>query len=94
MNIQPAFNKILISPNHEKEITEGGIVIPDVAKEKPTIGIVVSVGTDDDIKVKVGDKVIFSNIGAREIIEEGKNFVLVKETDIIGIINDNKSLFQ
>ena len=87
MNIKPAFNKILISPDPEKEITEGGIIIPDAAKEKPTVGIVIAIGTDDDLTVKVGDKVIFSKIGAREITEGEEHFILVKETEIIGIIN-------
>lgn len=87
INYQPTFNRIIIAPDAEEEITKGGIIIPDAAKEKPTRGTVVAIGTDDDLTVKVGDYVIYSKVAQVDISLDGEKFVMVKEADILAIVN-------
>lgn len=70
--------------------TKGGIIIPDQAKEKPLIGTVKFVGPgtkDEPLEVKVGDRVLFGKYAGTEVDWEGETLVLMREADIIGIIN-------
>jgi len=92
MKIKPLADNILIRSLAEKK-TPSGIVIPDTAKEKPQEGKVVAVGpgrTEDGklIKpqVKKGDKVIYKKWGGNEIKVEGKEYLIVKEEDILAIL--------
>ena len=79
---------------HRHEKTAGGLIIPDSAKEKPAEGEIVSVGAglrDDDgdriaMDVKAGDKVLFGNWSGTEITVEGEELLIMKESDILGII--------
>ena len=83
-----------MKPLEEKEISKGGIIIPDSAKEKPQEAEVVALGTgkrDDDGKlieftVKVGDKVLVSKYGGTEVKVEGDSYTIMREDDILGII--------
>ncbi len=85
---------MLVKPLEEKEISKGGIIIPDSAKEKPQEAEVVALGTgkrDDDGKlieftVKVGDKVLVSKYGGTEVKVEGDSYTIMREDDILGII--------
>jgi chaperonin GroES len=85
---------VLVKPLEEKEISKGGIIIPDSAKEKPQEAQVVALGTgkrDDDGKlveftVKVGDKVLVSKYGGTEVKVEGESYTIMREDDILGII--------
>ena len=85
---------MLVKPLEEKEISKGGIIIPDSAKEKPQEAQVVALGTgkrDDDGKlieftVKVGDKVLVSKYGGTEVKVEGDSYTIMREDDILGII--------
>jgi len=94
VNIKPLGDRVLVKPLEEKEITKGGIIIPDAAKEKPQEAEVIAVGTgkrDDDGKliaftVKVGDKVLVSKYGGTEVKVEGESFTIMREDDILGII--------
>ena len=93
-NIKPLGDRVLVKPLEEKEISKGGIIIPDSAKEKPQEAEVVALGTgkrDDDGKlieftVKVGDKVLVSKYGGTEVKVEGDSYTIMREDDIIGII--------
>ncbi len=96
MKVQPLGDRVLVKPLEEKEQTSsGGIIIPDAAKEKPQEGEVVALGTgkkDDDGKaiefsVKAGDKVLISKYGGTEIKIDGVNHLIMREDDILGIIN-------
>ena len=72
-----------------EEKTAGGIIIPDTAKEKPQKGTVVAVGPgkkDEPMSVKVGDKVLYSKYAGTEISFEGTDYLIMKESDIMGII--------
>jgi chaperonin GroES len=84
----------MLQPILEKEAMKGGIIIPDSAKEKPIEGRVKSVGKgkigDDGkpvkLEVKVGDKVLYSKYGGTEIKIDGEDFLLMREDDILGVI--------
>ena len=94
MNIRPLQDRILVKRIEEEEKTAGGIIIPDTAKEKPQMGMVVAAGngkkTDDGkvipLDVKVGDKVLFSKYAGTEVKLEGDEFLIMREDDIQGII--------
>lgn len=94
MKIRPLQDRILIQPILEKEVQRGGIIIPDSAKEKPIEGRVKAVGNGkigDDGKpipvgVKVGDKVLYSKYGGTEVKVDGEDFLLMREDDILGVI--------
>ena len=93
-NIRPLGDRVLVKPLEEKEISKGGIIIPDSAKEKPQEAQVVALGTgkrDDDGKlieftVKIGDKVLVSKYGGTEVKVEGDSYTIMREDDILGII--------
>jgi chaperonin GroES len=93
-NIKPLGDRVLVKPLEEKEISKGGIIIPDSAKEKPQEAEVVALGTgkrDDDGKlieftVKVGDKILVSKYGGTEVKVEGESYTIMREDDILGII--------
>ena len=94
-NIKPLGDRVLVRPLEEKEVKEGGIIIPDTAKEKPQEGEVVALGTgkrDEDGKiieftVKKGDKVLISKYGGTEVKIDGDSYLIMREDDILGIIS-------
>lgn len=95
MKFQPLHDRVAIQPIEQEEKTTGGIIIPDTAKEKPLQGKVIAVGKGNKDKdgnyipldVKVGDKVLYGKWGGTEVKVDGKEFIIMKETDIMGIIN-------
>jgi len=84
MNIQPLDDRVLVEPM-ELEEKVGSIIIPDTAKEKPSMGKVVAVGTDEELVklLKVGDKVLFGKYAGEEIKIEGKKHLIIKRDDIL-----------
>jgi len=73
----------------QKKKTASGLYIPDTAKEKPSQGIVVAVGTgkvDEPLTVKVGDKVLYGKYAGTEITVEGKEYLIMREADIYAVI--------
>lgn len=94
MNFKPLHDRIAIKPHTEEEKTSGGIIIPDTAKEKPMRGEVVAVGSgvrDQSgklvpLEVKVGDVVIYGKWGGTEVKVDGNDLIIMKESDIIGVI--------
>jgi chaperonin GroES len=87
MNIQPLDDRVLVEPIEEEEKV-GSIVIPDTAKEKPNMGKVIAVGTDEEIKelIKVGDKVLFGKYAGEEIKIQGVKHLLVSRGDLLATI--------
>ncbi|HQX26727.1 MAG TPA: co-chaperone GroES [Alphaproteobacteria bacterium] len=91
---RPLHDRVLVRRVKEEEKTKGGIIIPDTAKEKPMEGEIVAVGTghvNDNgnlrpLDVKKGDKVIFSKWAGTEISIDGEELMVMKESDIIGVI--------
>ena len=94
MKFRPLQDRVLIRAVEQDNKTAGGILIPDTAKEKPTEGEVIAVGTgarSDDGKihplgVKVGDRVLFGKWSGTEIKVDGEDVVIMKESDIMGIV--------
>ncbi|MDQ2994474.1 MAG: co-chaperone GroES [Pseudomonadota bacterium] len=94
MKIRPLHDRIVIRRMDEERTTTGGIVLPDNATEKPIQGEVVAIGkgkrleTGDIIKpdVQVGDRVLFGKYSGTEVKIEGKDFVVMREDDIMGVI--------
>ena len=89
--ITPLGDRVLVRPVEREEITRGGIVLPDTVKEKPQEGEVVAVGpgrtTDDGKKVPIGlqagDIIIYAKYGGTELKEDGEDFLLLSERDIM-----------
>ena len=96
MKIRPLQDRIIVKRLEEETKTKGGIIIPDTAKEKPIEGKVVAVGkgkkTDDGkliaLDVKVGDKVLFSKYGGTEVKIDGEEYLIMREDDILGVIEN------
>jgi chaperonin GroES len=90
MKIKPMDDRLLIELVEEETKTSSGIIIPDTAKEKPRMGVVVAVGTDEDLqsKVKVGDKVLFAKYGGEEITADGKEYKIVQRSDVLAVVED------
>ncbi len=96
MKIRPLHDRILVQRLEEEEKTKGGIIIPDTAKEKPIEGKVVAVGNGKllengevkPLEVKVGDKVLFGKYAGTEVKIGGEEYLIMREDDILGIIED------
>ena len=94
MKFRPLQDRVLIRRIEEEEKTKGGIIIPDTVKEKPMEGEVIAAGPgargDDGalhpLDVKVGDRVLFGKWSGTEIKIEGKDLVVMKESDIMGVV--------
>jgi chaperonin GroES len=96
MKIQPLSDRVLVEPAKEEEVKKGGIIIPDSAKEKPTTGKVIAIGTGKidekgnkvPFNVKVGDKVLMPKYGGTEVKLDDKEYQIMREEDILGVIKD------
>ncbi|MBI4596049.1 MAG: co-chaperone GroES [Candidatus Tectomicrobia bacterium] len=94
MKFKPLQDRILVRRIEEKEAKQGGIIIPDTAKEKPQSGEVIAVGTgkilEDGSKravdVKVGDKILFGKYAGTDIKLEGEELLILREDDVLGIL--------
>lgn len=94
MKIRPLHDRVLVERLSEEEKTKGGIIIPDTAKEKPIQGKVIAVGkgkkTEDGklipLDVKEGDLILFSKYSGNEIKIEGKEYLIMQESEVLGII--------
>ena len=94
MSFRPLHDRVVVRRVDSEEKTKGGIIIPDTAKEKPSEGVIVSVGPgarDDSGKiiapdVKAGDRVLFGKWSGTEVKLDGKDLLIMKETDIMGVI--------
>lgn len=94
MKIRPLNDRVIVQRIAEEEVTKGGIIIPDSAKEKPQEGKVIAVGTGKVLEngtklpmdVKVGDKILFGKYAGTEIKIEGEELLMMREDDILGVI--------
>jgi chaperonin GroES len=94
LNLKPLGSRVVIEPIEQEEITAGGIVLPETAKEKPQQGTVLSVGLGDKdengkriaMDVTVGDKVLFAKYSGTEIKIDGKKLLILRESDILAIV--------
>lgn len=94
MKFRPLYDRILVERVESEEVTKGGIILPDSAKEKPQQGKVISVGegrrTEDGkivpLKVKEGDTILFGKYSGSEIKIEGVEYLIMKEDDVLGLV--------
>ena len=95
LNLKPLGSRVVIEPIEQEDITAGGIVLPETAKEKPQRGKVLSTGDGDRdehgkriaLDVKVGDTVLFAKYSGTEIKMDGKKLLILREGDILAILN-------
>lgn len=94
MKLRPLDNRVVVEPMEAQDKTAGGIYLPDTAKEKPQMGKVIAAGPgklQDDGKrspmsVEVGDGVIYGKYSGNEVEIEGKKLVILRETDLLGVV--------
>jgi chaperonin GroES len=94
VNLKPLGNRVLVEPLEQDEMTAGGIVLPETAKEKPQQGLILAVGPgarDEDGKriamdVSSGDKVLFAKYSGTEIKMDGKKYLILREDDILAVM--------
>ena len=95
MNLRPLYDRIVVKRIEDQESTRNGIVIPDSAKEKPQEGEVIAVGRGKrledgkmvDLDVKVGDRILFGKYSGSESKLEGAEFLIMREDDVLGVLN-------
>jgi chaperonin GroES len=93
-SLKPLGSRVVIEPTEQEEVTAGGIVLPETAKEKPQKGKILSVGPGDrdeggkriPMDVKVGDTVLYAKYAGTEIKVEGKKLLILKESDVLAIV--------
>jgi len=98
LNLKPLGSRVVVEPIEQEEITAGGIVLPETAKEKPQQGLVLSVGPGDRdengkriaMDVAVGDKVLFAKYSGTEIKMDGKKLLILRESDLLAIVEGKK----
>jgi chaperonin GroES len=94
MKIRPLQDRILVKRLEEEQTTKGGIIIPDTAKEKPSEGLVIAVGKGKVLEngkqvpldVKKDDRILFGKYAGTEIKLEGKEYLIMREDDVLGVI--------
>ena len=94
LSLKPLGGRVVVEPLEQEEITAGGIVLPETAKEKPQQGLILSVGPgerDEDgeyipMDVKKGDKVLFAKYSGTEIKIDGKKLLILRESDLLAIV--------
>ena len=94
INLKPLADRVIVKPAEALEVSKGGIILPDTAKEKPIEGTIVAIGpgkVGDDgkvvkLKVKVGDKILYGKYSGTEVQVEGVDYLIMRESDIFAII--------
>jgi chaperonin GroES len=95
MSLTPLHDRIIVKPSQPEEVTSGGIIIPDTAKEKPMQGEVIAVGKgkigDDGkliaMQVKAGDQVLYGKYSGTEVTVNGEDMLIMRESDVFAIIS-------
>ncbi len=99
VNFRPLHDRVLVRRLESQETTKGGIIIPDTAKEKPMEGQVVAVGTGHHhengtvhpLAVKAGDQIVFTKWSGTEITIDNQDYIVMKESDIMGILDNTNA---
>jgi len=94
LSIKPLGNRVVVEPFEEEEVTAGGIVLPETAKEKPQKGKVLAIGPGDrnedgeriPMDVSEGDSVLYAKYAGTEIKIEGKKLLILRESDLLAIV--------
>ena len=93
-SLKPLGNRVVVEPLEQEEVTAGGIVLPETAKEKPQKGVVLSIGPGDrndkgariPLDIAVGDTVLFAKYSGTEIKVDGKKLLILRESDVLAIV--------
>ncbi|RME90426.1 MAG: co-chaperone GroES [Anaerolineae bacterium] len=88
INIEPLGNRVLVRPIEQEAKTSSGILLPETAKEKPQMGEVMAVGDDEEMPVKVGQKVLFPKYTGTEIKLDGVEYIIMDATDLLAVVKD------
>ncbi|HBG59574.1 MAG TPA: co-chaperone GroES [Anaerolineaceae bacterium] len=94
ISLKPLGSRLVVEPIEEEEVTSGGIVLPETAKEKPQKGTVLAIGPGDrndkgeriPMDVKVGDKVLYAKYAGTEVKYDGKKLLILRESDVLAIL--------
>lgn len=94
MKLKPLADRLVVEPIEQEEVTSGGIILPETAKEKPQQGNVIAAGAgrvDDEgktikMEVKVGDRVLYAKYSGTEVKMDGKKLLILRESDILAIV--------
>jgi chaperonin GroES len=94
MNLKPLADRLVVEPSEQEDVTAGGIILPETAKEKPQQGKVIAAGpgrTDEEgkrvaMEVKVGDKVLYAKYSGTEIKVDSKKVLILRESDVLAIV--------
>jgi len=100
MNIRPLYDRIVVKRIEEKETVQGGIIIPDTAKEKPQEGEVVAVGKGKRLEdgklvpldLKVGDRILFGKYSGSDIKLDGDEYLIMREDEVLGILDETSKI--
>ena len=87
--IKPLSDRVLILPNPAEQVTAGGLIIPDTAKEKPLAGKIIAVGPgtkDVTMEVKAGDEVLYGKYSGTEVTHEGTTYIIMKQAEILAVV--------
>ncbi len=96
VNMKPLGNKLIVEPIEEEEMSPGGIVLPDTAKERPQRGVVLAAGPGlrlenggrQEMDVEEGDKVLFAKYGGTEIEQDDRTLMILSEDDVLAILTE------
>ncbi len=86
--IEPLGARVLLKPIEQDDRTSSGIYLPDTAKEKPQLGVVIAIGESEDIKVQVNDRVFFAKYSGTEITYKGDTFLLMDASDLLARVTN------
>lgn len=89
MNIKPLADRVLILPTAAEEVTMGGIIIPDTAKEKPLQGTVLAVGNgtkDEEMVLKANDTVLYGKYSGTEVELDGEKYLIMRQSDVLAVL--------
>jgi len=88
MKLKPIDDRVLVKIAELEERNVGGIIIPDTAKEKPLIGEIIAVGTDEELAeiVKIGDKILYAKYGGTEVDFDNEKYLIISRSDILAVI--------
>lgn len=86
MKIRPLADRVLLKPEQAEEKTASGLFIPQTAQEKTQVAFVKAIGDDEDIKVKVGDKVMHDKYAGTQLKIDGEDYLIVSNSDIIAVV--------
>jgi len=95
MNLKPLADRLVVEPIEQEDVTAGGIILPETAKEKPQQGKVIAAGpgrVDEDgkriaMEVKLGDRVLYAKYSGTEIKQDGKKLLILRESDILAVVD-------